>query len=116
MKPALARALCRLYPRRWRHRYGAEFVALLEALPCEPATIADAMFAALRMRSRAIAATGIVVAGVAFVIASALHSTASHAVPSAHAYSLSHKAAPAACRTYSSVSNSGYVSSQRCLD
>jgi hypothetical protein len=30
MKPALARALTRLYPRPWRQRYGVEFEALLE--------------------------------------------------------------------------------------
>ena len=30
MKPAIARLLTRLYPRRWRERYGAEFEALLE--------------------------------------------------------------------------------------
>jgi len=29
MKPALARLLTRLYPRRWRERYSAEFEALL---------------------------------------------------------------------------------------
>ena len=30
MKPSLARLLTRLYPRRWRNRYAAEFEALLE--------------------------------------------------------------------------------------
>jgi len=31
MKPAVARLLIRLYPRRWRDRYGAEFEAFLQA-------------------------------------------------------------------------------------
>jgi len=30
MKPSVARLLTRLYPRRWRERYSAEFEALLE--------------------------------------------------------------------------------------
>ena len=30
MKPAIARLLTRLYPRRWRERYGAEFEAFLQ--------------------------------------------------------------------------------------
>jgi len=31
VKPSLARLLTRLYPRRWRNRYGVEFEALLES-------------------------------------------------------------------------------------
>ena len=31
MKPYVARLLTRLYPRRWRERYGAEFEALMES-------------------------------------------------------------------------------------
>ncbi len=30
MNPALARLLTRLYPRRWRDRYGAEFESFLQ--------------------------------------------------------------------------------------
>jgi len=33
MNPALARLLTRLYPRRWRERYGAEFEAFLQTGP-----------------------------------------------------------------------------------
>lgn len=41
------RTLLRLYPRRWRDRYGDEFLALLEQQPVTPAVILDVLFGAL---------------------------------------------------------------------
>jgi len=39
--------LVRLYPRRWRDRYGEEFGALLEVEPTNPGTIADVVLGAV---------------------------------------------------------------------
>jgi hypothetical protein len=35
------RHLSRLYPKRWRRRYGAEFEALIEELPTTPSNLLD---------------------------------------------------------------------------
>jgi hypothetical protein len=47
MNPPLARLLTRLYPRRWRHRYGDEFEALLEMSPGDVRTLANSVWSAL---------------------------------------------------------------------
>ena len=47
----LATALLRLYPRRWRERYGPEMRALLADHRVRPATLADLVVAALRARA-----------------------------------------------------------------
>lgn len=41
MNPRSGRMLVRLYPRRWRGRYGPEFAALLADTPLTPAVIVD---------------------------------------------------------------------------
>jgi hypothetical protein len=54
------RRLSRLYPRRWRKRYGAEFEALIEELPATPGNLLDVAFGAVRAHlaeSRRYAAT-----------------------------------------------------------
>ena len=50
MRPATARILTRIYPRRWRRRYGAEFEALLEAEPANFLTTANIVWAAVTER------------------------------------------------------------------
>jgi hypothetical protein len=50
MRPALARALTRLYPRPWRERYGAEFEALLEDGGGGPVAWANVVRSAMRER------------------------------------------------------------------
>ncbi len=47
MNPTLARLLTRLYPRRWRERYGEEFEAHLEAGPNNLRTSADIIWSAI---------------------------------------------------------------------
>ena len=47
MNPTLARLLTRLYPRRWRERYGEEFEAHLEAGPNNLRMSADIIWSAL---------------------------------------------------------------------
>jgi hypothetical protein len=47
MNPELARLLTRLYPRRWRDRYGDEFEALLEMRPSDFRTLANSVRSAL---------------------------------------------------------------------
>lgn len=48
MTPRLAHLLLRLYPRRWRARYGDEFEALLLSMPSGPRASADILRSALR--------------------------------------------------------------------
>jgi len=50
MKPSVARLLTRLYPRRWRERYGAEFEALLETSRGGWRSAADVVWSGLRER------------------------------------------------------------------
>jgi hypothetical protein len=47
------RALVRLYPRRWRERYGEEFELLLEASAPGPSTVLDVLGGALDAHGRA---------------------------------------------------------------
>lgn len=48
MSPRLARLLLGLYPRRWRARYGDEFMALLESTAAGPLAVVDVVGSALR--------------------------------------------------------------------
>lgn len=41
MKPVLVRLLLRLYPARWKERYGQEFSDLLQSEEARPSTLAD---------------------------------------------------------------------------
>jgi len=51
MNRGLARALVRLYPRRWRERYGAELAALLEDRPGGVGAVFDVLGSALGERA-----------------------------------------------------------------
>jgi hypothetical protein len=53
MRLRLVRLLLRVYPARWRDRYGEEFAALLEDTPATPSVIADAVGAAATLHVRA---------------------------------------------------------------
>ena len=48
MRPWLARMVTRLYPPRWRQRYGEEFEAMLELGPGDLGTLLDSVGAAVR--------------------------------------------------------------------
>ena len=50
MKAALAQHITRLYPSRWRSRYGDEFAAVLEESPLTPLLLADVLYHAGRER------------------------------------------------------------------
>jgi hypothetical protein len=54
----LAALLTRAHASSWRRRYGAEFYAVLEELPTDAPTVADAALSALRSRGRALVAAG----------------------------------------------------------
>jgi putative ABC transport system permease protein len=54
MSPGLVRRLLRLYPKRWRERYGEEFGALLETQPPSVGAVADVVTAAMVARVRAL--------------------------------------------------------------
>src|SRR5690242_8151362 len=45
-------ALVRLYPRRWRDRYGEEYQALLHELPASPRVVADVVRGAVMAHGR----------------------------------------------------------------
>lgn len=50
MKPSFACILVRLYPRRWRQRYGEEFTAVLEDQPMKLRAVLDVLRGALAQR------------------------------------------------------------------
>src|SRR5579859_7427710 len=54
MKPAW---LLRLYPQRWRRRYGEEFLALLDEVPLTPSALLDILRAAIDAQVRTFRAT-----------------------------------------------------------
>ena len=56
MDEPFARQLIRLYPARWRARYGDEFCALLEKYPRSLSTIVDVVAGALREHFRSVGA------------------------------------------------------------
>ncbi|HEY6327410.1 MAG TPA: hypothetical protein VIW73_12970 [Candidatus Cybelea sp.] len=113
MSPRLAAAICALYPRRWRARYGEEFLALLRMLPPSPATIVDGCIPAARLQApRAIVAV-IILVGAALPFALAVHRPAA---PAHRAHAFTALPPEAACRAYSSVNRVGYIEERRCLD
>ena len=54
MKPTTVARLLRLYPYRWRQRYGDEFAALLEAHPASVSAIADVVMGAIGAHAKAL--------------------------------------------------------------
>ncbi len=65
------RHLSRLYPRRWRQRYGSEFEALIEDLPTTPGNLVDVAAGAVRAHlaeSRRYAAALVVLVSVILII------------------------------------------------
>lgn len=71
------RVLLRLYPRRWRARYGDEFLALLEQQPMTPLVVLDVVLGALDAHLRPhFAATDASVGGRALAALAALRTTA----------------------------------------
>ena len=63
MRPSTARALVRLYPARWRQRYGAELEALLEDCPMDLRFLFDTVGGGISERARvAASAVGAMVA------------------------------------------------------
>jgi hypothetical protein len=50
----MRRLLLALYPAKWRHRYGAEYLDLLRELPLSPRLVGDVLRGAARERVRAI--------------------------------------------------------------
>jgi hypothetical protein len=110
MSPRSARALTRLYSTRWRGRYGEEFEGLLEDLPLTPSVIADVVPRAMLSRPTMLATlAGLLV----WSTAVALQHHPSRSEP---ARIVSRDSAPAACRSYSSATRSGWIAQQRCSD
>jgi len=108
----LAKSIATLYSRDWRQRYGEEFVALLEALPRSPASIADACLPALAWHARRAAVASVLVVCAAVPMAVLYHARSAVRTPVTYAVS----PAKAACRPYPKVSHSAFAGWHRCLD
>lgn len=110
MNVRLARAVIALYPRSWRHRYGAEFADLLQSLPASPSVVADALLEAGRQR-----AWGIAVTAACIALLAVFGLRLSERPATTRAYTVAHSRT-VVCRTYSSVSKAEHVAAFRCLD
>jgi hypothetical protein len=73
--------LARLYPRRWRERYGVEFHALLEEMGASPRAAVNVLSGALRMRIRIWSAGIIFAVGLALAVAGWLAGRHPHVTP-----------------------------------
>jgi hypothetical protein len=114
MKPAIARALTRLYSPSWRRRYGTEFEALLRDFPFTPAVLADVLPRAIATRGDVIALLAAIVLVVMTIAGSHIGRTAAPARVAVHMQP--HQASLPACRSYSSVAQKGIVARRECLD
>jgi hypothetical protein len=112
MNPRLARSIVTLYPREWRDRYGDEFVALLEALPPSPASIADACLPAVVRHARRAALAALLVVCAAVPMAASYHARPAVRTPATYAVI----PAKTACRPYPKVSHNAFSGWHRCLD
>jgi hypothetical protein len=112
MNPRLAKSIVTLYSRDWRERYGDEFVALLEALPPSPASIADACLPALVWHARRAALTAALAVCAAVPMAALYH--AKPAVRTAATYAVI--PSKTACKPYPKVSHGAVAGWHRCLD
>lgn len=111
MKSVAARWLVRLYPARWRERYGEEFYALLCELPLTFAVGADTIAHAALLRRRPLCAALLALL-VPVAAAAGLHGRSDVPAPSAmHTM----RSALAPCMSYSSVSDSRFTRAARCL-
>src|SRR5580704_4323308 len=112
MNPRLAKSIATLYSRDWRDRYGDEFVALLEALPPTPSSIADACLPALARHARRAVLTAVLVVCAAFPVTASYHVRPAVRTPATYAVI----PAKTACRPYPKVSHSAFAGWHRCLD
>jgi hypothetical protein len=114
MNPRLARTIVALYSKRWRARYGDEFLALLGSLPPTSANVIDACLPALSRHARRVAVALAIAACAAVSVAVTLHHTRAANV----AWRVAHSSAFAqtVCRPNPKVSHSAFAAWHRCLD
>jgi hypothetical protein len=112
MNSRLARSIATLYSRDWRERYGDEFVALLEALPPSPSSIADACMPALARHARRAALTALLIVCAAIPVAAVYRARPAVRMQATYAVA----PAKTMCRPYTKVSHSGFAGWYRCLD
>ena len=111
MTQQFARTFTRLYARTWRERYGDEFEAMLREMPATPQLVVDVIFGAIRSRRTTLAALATAVLLIAFLPLS--HGkTANRVAAAPHVRSVQ---VAAACRTYTSISQTGRTTPRRCL-
>ena len=113
MRHHAARALTRLYDPSWQRQYGAEFEALLLDLPCTPCLVVDVVPRALATRRHAAA---LLAAVLLLLCVGGSQITRPHPTSQLAVHVQQHRAALAPCRSYSSVSDSGVIVRQQCLD
>lgn len=111
MNARAAHILTRMYPRWWRHRYGAEFEALLQEMPLTPHLVADVLSRAAQVRKLAIAV---------FVLIAAIAAGANHLAVRAHALqplasNAEHLSALPECHLYSSIPFADSLKKRPCL-
>lgn len=112
MKRTYARALTRLYAPAWRRQYGDEFEALLADLPVTPALVSDVLAQAAVSRRQLLATIAAIVLALSVASAQRIRGDANHVAQTG----TSHSGALPACRSYSSVAQSGVVVRRQCLD
>jgi hypothetical protein len=115
MSPQLARTITGLYSKRWRARYGDEFLALLESLPPTSANVIDACLPALGRHAQRVAVALAIAACAAVSVAGTLR----HTRPNANvAWHIAHSSAFAqtVCLPNPKVSHSAFAAWHRCLD
>lgn len=106
MSPQLARTIVQLYSKRWRARYGDEFLALLESLPPSAENVIDACLPAVSRHATRVA----VALAITAYAAASVAGTVRHLQPRTTAYT------QAVCLPNPKVSHSAFAAWHRCLD
>jgi hypothetical protein len=115
MSPQLARTITGLYSKRWRARYGDEFLALLESLPPTSGNVIDACLPALGRHAQRVAIALAIAACAAVSVAGTLR----HTRPNTNvAWHIAHSSAfpQTVCRPNPKVSYPAFVTWHQCLD
>jgi hypothetical protein len=115
MNPRLARTIVALYSRRWRARYGDEFLALLESLPPTSANVIDACLPALSRHAQRVAVALAIAACAAVSVAGTLRHTRPDTTVAWHV-ARSSAFAQTVCKQNPKVSHSAFAAWHRCLD
>lgn len=114
MNSKAARRIARLYPRKWRDRYGEEFQALLEQLPPSPIVILDVVAHVMALRRGAIATALALIFALCVFLGTLFGHMASQPAMVAARPSAALHAPRNMCLQYSSLYATGMGKSKRC--